>query len=840
MGCVHSAQRYFIDADVSRSKASRRSSRSSARSGTGVSLGSTPSVARVQEGVLAEMIRYRRPSIRNTSGISAVHGEEIAVMVMLQSANKHTAISLDEQERIVDALKTNVLFSCMQTEQLATLAKFMIVQVVEPGERIIKQGEVGDKFYVVRSGKFAVTNAVGNVINQLGPGATFGELGLLYNAKRSASVVADPTVRGSIYGLRGNFYRYVAAQHSIDNTQSSLLALQRVKLLESLTPEQLELVANSVQALQYRAGDVIVHKGEPGSVMYMIQSGTVACTDIGTGVGVVELSDGEYFGERALLASEPRAATVVAKTDVQVMALDQETFTSLLGPLQDVLDYNRLWRILESVHVLKNVPAPLKKKLLDLAQEVSFAAGETIVREGDEGDTFYIIKDGDARVLQRSSRPPAPPASPLVLAAGGGAGATDDEDSVVLDEPQTLLPEDDVVEVARLGPGDSFGEMALLSQSVRTATVIASSHVDCFALSHAVFESIFASVRGELKDVAKQRELLNADKCFSHRITVASLERLQVIGMGSFGIVYIAKHTPTGRYVAVKEMWKARLEASRQVHHICTEKLLLEKMDSSFLLKLYTALQDARKVYFVTELLLGGELFRRIVSPSGKSIRLPLRHAQFYTACCVESLAHLHERSVAYRDLKPENIMLASDGYAKLVDFGFAKKLSGKTYTLCGTPEYLAPEIILSIGHGVAVDSWGVGVLLYEMVMGDSPFAAKDDDHLAICQNILQGHVAFPADCDAHWKALLQSLLHRQPERRASMVAGAPTDIRKQPWFHDFDWDALQRRTLAAPWRPELTSETDGRYFHAVSSDDVREFESWKDVPPAGTAWDEF
>ncbi|KAF1318082.1 Agc/pka protein kinase, partial [Globisporangium splendens] len=727
MGCVNSVARYHIDSDGARKE--ENGSDSSPRISDNALHLSTPSVACVHEGVMAEMVRYRRPSIRNNEDLDAIRNEEIALMIMLQAMNKNTVTSLPEQECIVSALRENVLFSRMHTEQLFALAKFMFIQVVEPGEHVIKQGEVGDKFYV------------------------------------------------------------------------------KVRLLQSLTDEQLDLVSNSVHALQYRAGDVIVRKGEPGSVMYMIQSGTVVCTDIGNGVGVVELSDGDYFGERALLASEPRAATVLAKTDVQVMALDQQTFTSLLGPLQEVLEHNRLWRILESVNVMKNVPDALKKKLFDLAHRVTFEANDIIINEDENGDTFYIIMEGEARVVQRA--------------------ATSSND----------VPFS--VEVARVGPRDNFGEMALLKRSPRTAPVIVCTKADCFALERTDFESIFAPVKDELQDLAKQRETFNADKCFSRSVTLTNLERVRIIGVGSYGIVYIAKHAPSGRYVAVKEMWKARLEESPQVHHICSEKLLLEKMDSPFLLKFFTALQDERKVYFVTELLLGGELFRRIVSPSGKPILLSLEDAQFYTACCIKSLEYLHERSIAYRDLKPEGILLDNDGYAKLVDFGFAKKVTGKTYTLCGTSEYLAPEMILSVGHGIAVDSWGLGVLLYEMYMGDSPFASKDDDHLAICRSILQGSVIFPAECDEGWKQTVQALLTRQPERRASMVPGAPNDIRKQPWLQAFNWQALERKTLIAPWKLDLQDEIDGKYFQAVTADDLGEYESWKDVPPA-SSWEAF
>ncbi|POM70582.1 AGC/PKA protein kinase [Phytophthora palmivora] len=167
--------------------------------------------------------------------------------------------------------------------------------------------------------------------------------------------------------------------------------------------------------------------------------------------------------------------------------------------------------------------------------------------------------------------------------------------------------------------------------------------------------------------------------------------------MGSFGVVYLAEHLPTGRFVAVKEMWKSRLEHLRQTHHIYSEKKLLMQIDSQFLLKCYATLQDEKKIYFVTELLVGGELFRRIVTPTGLPILLSQRDTRFYAVCCIKALEYLHEHNIIYRDLKPENILLDSSGYAKLVDFGFAKKLSGKTFTLCGTPEYLAPEIILVV-----------------------------------------------------------------------------------------------------------------------------------------------
>ncbi|KAG1695044.1 hypothetical protein DVH05_020973 [Phytophthora capsici] len=813
MGCVSSVERHLAEenGDLSRSAS--------------VHFPKTPSVAQVHEGVLSEMVRFRRPNIRDSTGFDVVDSDEVILRIQQGGASDGPQLRPKEQQAVVSALRENVIFSCMHTEQLQSLANWMFIQVVKPGETVITEGEIGDKFYVVRSGRFDVVASNGHTINRLAVGSTFGELGLIYRAKRTATVIADPKTPSSLFALPGKYFRYVAAQRSLETYQSSLDALKKVNLLSSLTTEQLEMVATSVSHLQYRPGDTIVHKGEPGCVMYMIQAGTVVCSDIGSGSTKVELKEGDYFGERALLSDEPRSATVVAKTDVRVVALDQTTFASLLGPLQQVLDYNRMLRTLESIQVMKKVPYALKKKLLDSARIVHFEPNETILNEGDSGDTFYILKEGEAKVLQQpKSQSSSPVSSPLYQVVPLTNG----------DPPSPAA-----LEVARVLPGDTFGELAILDRRRQPQSIVACTKVECFALTSRDFDNIFESVKEDLYDLARKKEIVSSDKLFAHSITLSSLKYICAIGMGSFGVVYMAEHVPTGRFVAVKEMWKARLENLRQTHHILSEKKLLMQIDSQFLLKCYATLQDDKKIYFITELLVGGELFRRIVNPSGLPVILSQCDTRFYAACCIKGLEYLHEHNFIYRDLKPENILLDSTGYAKLVDFGFAKKLTGKTYTLCGTPEYLAPEIILGIGHGVAVDCWGLGVLIYEMIVGDSPFSSPDEDHLAVCRNILHGHIIWPAKCDPDWKSAVQALLQRQPERRASMLSGSLLDIRREKWFATFDWESFTQREMATPWIPDVSSEIDTKYFPHVTKEELAEFESWKHRKP-GSNWEDF
>ncbi len=179
---------------------------------------------------------------------------------------------------------------------------------------------------------------------------------------------------------------------------------------------------------------------------------------------------------------------------------------------------------------------------------------------------------------------------------------------------------------------------------------------------------------------------------------------------------------------------------------------------------------------------------------------------------------YIHRRAVAFRDLKPENVMIDRLGYPKLIDFGLAKPLEacgGKTYTLCGTPEYLAPEVILGTGHDQAVDWWALGVLLYEMIVGASPFLEKGvdrrkQDHIVIFENIVDNRVEYPKDMEPGCKDLIKRLLHRKPVVRMGSGRRSHKEFEEHYWFNgSVDWFMLSRRELQPPWYPPITSSTD-------------------------------
>lgn len=309
---------------------------------------------------------------------------------------------------------------------------------------------------------------------------------------------------------------------------------------------------------------------------------------------------------------------------------------------------------------------------------------------------------------------------------------------------------------------------------------------------------------------------------------MAHFEQGVTLGTGSFGRVRFAKHSETGFVCAIKMLKKVEVVRLQQIEHMLAEKEILAEISGGlsdaikphpFIVNLIATFQDKKFLYMVLEYVNGGEFFTHL----RKAGRLEDAFAKFYSASVVEIFAHLHSANIIYRDLKPENLLLDSKGFLKITDFGFAKKVLFKTYTLCGTPEYIAPEVLLNKGHGKGVDWWTLGILMYEMLAGQPPFV--DDDPMGIYQQILAGKLNFPRYFLRNSKGLIKKLLQPDLTKRYGCLKNGQADIKKHKWFAGFNFEDLVARKLAPPIQPK---KQDGSGA-ALTPDDTSNFDPYPD-----------
>ena len=700
---------------------------------------------------------------------------------------------------IRNALTEHYLFAELADEDMTRIVDCMRPTFGSEGETIITEGDLGDLFYCLESGSAdASVKGVGNVMTYTS-GGCFGELALIYNSPRAATVVA--TTECKLWALDLKTFRSILASTSSSQMVRRCGFLKKCTFLDSLNNEQVGKLASAFESLTFDAGATIVRQGDIADSFYIIEEGTVKCTQIkGTGreVDLLNLQTGDYFGEMALMLHDKRHANCTAVGKVKCFVLSREKFDLLLGPVQEMLARKMRIRILQSVPILSRLTENKLIKLAGVMRVQAFTDGAYIIKQGEEGSRFYIINEGEVRATRKEG---------------------DGKD----------------VEKIRLYAHDFFGEHALITNDVRTANIIAVGNVECLVLERSSFQTLLTDVQDDLVDAMTKRDDANAAGAVVEEIAGAKTaylwEELQVmrtIGTGTFGRVKMVKHTPSGQVCALKCMNKADVLESHQEKNIMTEKnLLFECANSVFILQLLQTFNSPNQIMMLMEFIQGGELWTYIYEKTDTVKRnklggFEMSAVKFYSASVIQGFKHMHNKNIAYRDLKPENILIDHLGYVKIIDFGFAKKIPSigddgvqhnKTYTLCGTPEYLAPEIVMSKGYDKGVDYWALGCLVYELFLGKTPFQA--DYTTKIFQNIVASdkNLNFPAGMDPAHVALCKKLLCSNPAFRLGSLSGGVEDIISDPFFNGFDWTALMDVTMKSPYSPPVKDSSDTSNF---------------------------
>ena len=309
------------------------------------------------------------------------------------------------------------------------------------------------------------------------------------------------------------------------------------------------------------------------------------------------------------------------------------------------------------------------------------------------------------------------------------------------------------------------------------------------------------------------------DQPINIKFTYNDFQPIKLLGRGSFGEVLLVRLKATGKVYAMKILDKKILKMKKQQIHTKTERDLMVKINSPFIVNIKSAFQDDTNLYLVSEFMQGGDMFFHM--HDGQIIIFNTEKTRFYILELVLALEFLHKNNMVYRDLKPENILLDDKGHVKLTDFGLSKILEDeddKAFTLCGTPQYLAPEVLLRQGYDKMVDWWSLGCVMYEMLVGRLPFAIKRGIKLSL--KIYEKKIEFPKHINKDARDLVEKLLVVDPLKRIGYGPNGSEDIKEHPFFEGVDWDLAKQKKLKPPFIPKLKNDVDLRYFDNMFTDE--------------------
>eukprot|EP00928_Gymnodinium_smaydae_P024854 TRINITY_DN19996_c0_g1_i1.p1 TRINITY_DN19996_c0_g1~~TRINITY_DN19996_c0_g1_i1.p1 ORF type:complete len:695 (+),score=169.16 TRINITY_DN19996_c0_g1_i1:534-2618(+) len=667
---------------------------------------------------------------------------------------------------------------------------------------MVRQGEPGDKFFVIERGKARVKVAPKGSeesveVAVLSASDYFGEEALSSDKPRNATVEAAETTKVKVLGRNdfqalqlGKRLRFrkrkavfqidddaaaggaaaVKTPQDIEFIKKALLANQQLgPLVRGIGDADAKKLAAGAFPTSAPRGKVVITQGEMiADCCYVVQDGALEV--LKDNVKVKKYGTGDSFGELALLLRQPRAATVRAVSDSRLWAVPRQALRNVMqAPLKAKLEgYAKL---LDHVNFQKltdrSIVAEQKQLLAESLIERTFRKDETIIRQGEEGKTFFILIDGRLNV------------------------------------------EMDRRKVAELNAKKDtrvvhyFGERALIQDEPRAATVrVVSNTADVLVLGRDVFLQVVGDTRSMPKASSADMMEYNMD----------TLTQKAVLGFGGFGAVTLMEDPKTKQQYALKAISKGHILESELDKRVMVERKCLAMCSSPFIVRLCATFNRQAYLYFLMEPALGGEIFTLYMSHNWHGDEAK---ARFVVACVALALQHLHDRYIVYRDMKPENLLLDERGYCKITDLGLAKVAVGYTYSTCGTPAYFAPEMIRGIGHNHGLDWWTLGILAYELMFGKTPF--EDDDTTKMLTSILQKPIEFPPRTSPNLVQFVKAFAHQQSEQRLPMQRDGFQNVSKDRWLSAINLQDLLSKKVKSPFNVKV-DPTDSKSFDADPS----------------------
>lgn len=645
----------------------------------------------------------------------------------------------EENKHFVNSIPVFNSFSNQQKESLLSL---IVTHDFNDGQVIVQEGDPGNLLYIIKKGSVSCSKS-GSEIRKLWPGDFFGEQALLYNTPRTATVTAVGKVTLLSLGRDDLNIAFGSHLQQIIYRNSKRIAIEKSSVLKSLNKSQIEAIIDKMDIACYKPGQIVIGRGSAKkNKIFIVLKGSIRSSNKTFGLYAC-VGDEEIHNN----VSENWEENWIADVDADIAILVREDLENAIGGhLTKIASQNEVLMVLRRVQLLRSLPMHKLENLVSALKLYEYRDGDVIFEEGAEGDAFYIVKEGQVEILR------------------GG------------------------VSIRMITRHDFFGERSIILDEKRTATVIARDRALCWSLSKKDFLALIDE--GIRKQLSKRMELQN------DKIALSELTIVKLLGKGMFGNVFLAFNTKTSVFYALKTVQRNKIVAYDIYDNVVLERKILLNVDHPLIIKLVKTFKDDSRLYFLMEFIHGMDLFDSLREMG----LLNNESSKFYISCLLLIFEHMHERKIIYRDLKPENVMIDSEGYPKLIDFGTSKIIHNRTFTMVGTPHYMAPEIIKGSGYTLSADIWSLGIMLYEFVCGCVPFGEEEEDTFKIYGKILDRNLKYPSYMSStRSKPIIEKMLDPNPAMR-----GTVETLKEHQWFVGVSWDGILGKQIKPPFIPKL------------------------------------
>jgi len=735
----------------------------------------------------------------------------------------------DQTRLIKEAIVSNPTFGPIVADfssaALIALADCASRATFSLGEVIVKHGDSTSSMWIVGEGEVEILSE-GKRESVLSSGMCFGELSSLNFPQRAFSVVALSDVL--LWELRRECIVAMHAEPIKAKLVSHAVALGRTAFFKNQSDSFVQRVADTLREQTFSRGDYIFKQDDEADSLYLLMDGSLILELDGAEVtrlrANLSLGLSPSFGCNALTEfGKPRRRTIsvrVASIKADVLVLDRQLFWRVLRCAEDPLfigltarkRWNRLRafakssvrkryevhnEILGRVEHFSSLPVEVRNTLAHGLRKSVFLRDEYVFKEGDVANVCYVMLHG------------------LV--------------SVMIDGVEMSRMEADF----ETSKTPVIGIQALFGDARRKASIRVLSHrLEVLAIMQESYRAV-ADVNLLGRPSPRVLGLKKSDGLVI-QYHPEDLVELGLLGNGGFGTVTLVKHRPTEYLFALKAVSKGYVIAQNMQDCIMNERNILRMVNSSFLIRAVAFFNSPQRLLVLTELALGGELYD--VCEKNKLFGKK-EECRFFLACVFAALEHLHSRQIVYRSLKSENVLLDESGYAKLKDFGFAKVILGRTTTVCGTPHYFAPELVMGMPYDVSVDWWALGVLLFELNTGTTPFEADEPQRMFAKIACGAAAMVFPPRSEI-WPDLVVSLCAKISSERLPMRSGGANRIRLHEYYvktrceeEDFHWTSFYERSMKPPFLPEARCCESTRNFpqDVVIDPQTVDCSTWKD-----------